>query len=521
MGILMEYYLVYDIGSRVVKCAIGDQAGNIISIKERQPRVLVSGDGFYKKHDVKSYWAMILDLTRETLSAAKIDMAKISKITCSSVRPSCVFLNDDDVPVYIGSNLDLRGIETAGALEEKLLNVANKNFHEISGHFPMLLYCPSRYQWFKENDSRSFRSIKYFMPLDSWVLFQLGGEEHVNEVSAAESGFFDVNRKEWFFEWTEILGMDEDFFLPIVKPGEVIGDLSEHVKEDLSLDSNIELVAGLPDTQAALLGAGCINDGELGFVFGSTGPVQQVQDRVFKDRYKKTWHTVISLKNVVDREIIETNIGIAGTIIDWIATLFYSNDDSFDNTFYEKIDQDFRMFDAKESEEEISPMDVYAFLGPYPFASTRTKIVPGMFFFPTLGAVDAEFTSRKQFISAAYENILFASMRNLEFIENLIGTVAKKIFLLGGMTRNELFTQRFADLLNRDVFTTSRKEATIQGLIECCLVADGLIKSTVDLEAHLTKQEMILQKKPRTKLHPILRERYDRWCSYLQKIDKF
>ena len=113
--------------------------------------------------------------------------------------------------------------------------------------------------------------------MDSFILMKFGAESHANYTSAAESGFFDLKAK----FWAECAGRKifdlPDFFFPIpVQSGEVVGYANEEVQQELGLSSECELIAGLPDSQAALSGSNCVYPGSFAAIMGSTTPVQGV-----------------------------------------------------------------------------------------------------------------------------------------------------------------------------------------------------------------------------------------------------
>ncbi|MHA1369956.1 MAG: FGGY family carbohydrate kinase, partial [Promethearchaeota archaeon] len=270
----MSFKLVFDITSNVIKCAIGNEKDEIVKLNKLVPKVKSSPDGFRREHDPKAFWDDIITLARKTILDSKIDPKKIRYVSCSSIRPSCIFTDENYDALYIGSNFDLRGIETADYLEERFKEISGKSIFEATGHFPALMFAPARLAWFKENENEIASRITNYLPMDSWILIKMGAEEHANICSAAESGFYDVGLKAWNDEWLDILDLSLDFFPFPIKPGEVVGNVTEEMGDLLGINDNACLVSGLPDTQAALVGAGCVDHGQAATVIGSTAPTQ-------------------------------------------------------------------------------------------------------------------------------------------------------------------------------------------------------------------------------------------------------
>ncbi|HME52247.1 MAG TPA: FGGY-family carbohydrate kinase [Candidatus Lokiarchaeia archaeon] len=514
----MAYRLVFDIGSKNAKCAIGNDNDEIVALESFRPAVTISEDGFCRSYDESMFWNNILALTKQTFASSGIDPEQVKYVTCSSIRPSCVFVDKYNNPIYVGSSFDIRGINTADIIIPKFEALVGKSFSQITGHFPGLMYPPARYAWFRENEPINAARITKYLPMDSWILSKLGAEEHANIASAAESGFYDIAKKDWNYEWANVLDLPDDFFPPVIQSGEIVGDVSSEVCESMGLSRNVEIVSGIPDTQAALIGAGCVNELDAGIVVGSTMPVQMIKHDMFLDTQEHTWTTMINLKHVIDSYVIEANSSITGQIVAWLAGLLYDDDGQFRNDFYARLDAEYAAIDAEEASTSMDLQHVLAFLGPDYLAAAQTTIVPGIFIFPTPGTVDETPISRKQFIVAMFENIQFAAFKNLQFLQSLTGSLMRDCYLLGGVTRNATFCQRFADLANINVRTTVEKEATISGLLLCCSVAAGDITTTSDLIDRIASRNGTNDIHPRQERITAMHRNYERWNEMREKI---
>nr|MDO8112142.1 FGGY-family carbohydrate kinase [Candidatus Sigynarchaeota archaeon] len=512
------FSIAFDIGSKVAKCAIGNERADILAMESFRPAVVCSEDGFCRACDEGTYWNDILALCKRTIKSARIDAGQVKYITCSSIRPSCVFTDKDNNPLYIGSSFDMRGINSADVIEPKFEKVASKTFFRATGHFPILMYPPARYAWYKDNESKACGEIAKYFPVDSWILARFGAEDHANADSAAESGFYDIEHRDWNYEWSEVLDLPGDFFPPVVRSGEIVGDVARNVQLELGLPSDAVVVSGLPDTQAALVGAGCLDDRDACVVVGSTTPVQLLKHDLFFDEKMQIWTTTFGLKNIVDSYVLEASTGITGQILNWAAGLFYADDGQFKKEYFKKFDAEYDALDAEEVSSPAQVRDIFAFLGPDHLASSQNTIVPGVFVFPTPGTVEEVALAKRQFIASVFDNIQFAVFKNLQFLEHTAGKPVKDRYLLGGVTRNATFCQRFADLTGSDVRTAVEKEATITGLLITCMVASGGIKSAGDIKRLIDDKHGVDIKHPRSAMGELLHKRFQKWDSMRGKI---
>jgi sugar (pentulose or hexulose) kinase len=522
---MTEYRMVYDSGSTLLKCAIADESGKIIALKSWRSELIQSEDGFHREWNYKNYWENLIELTKVTINSAKINPKDLKYITATSMRPSCVFADEDNNAVYIGASFELRGIDYAQKIEEEFLERTGKSFYESSGHFPSLLFIPARFKYFKEEkkEEERYHKISQYLPLDSWILVKFGGEIHTNITSAGESGFFDIETKLWHPAWEDLLDLPDYFFPWPVLPGEIIGTVSELYQKELNLNSEVQLVAGMSDTQAALLGCQCVEIGSIGAVLGTTSPVQAVIKNPYFDPDEKTWSGLFACKDLFNHYYLEISTGITGRLLEWAANLFYGEEGSTSIQRFQKLDEDFEHYDQFElqaTSDQIRKTSVYSLLGPSPLASTQMGITPGLFHFESPGGVEEVFHNKNAFIAAVFDNIQFAITRNIEYLIKIAKIQNPFYAFMGGITRNLTLLQRFSDLLQSSIISSTNYESSIQGMLVLCDVAANRIRSLDDLKSRNQKLKLINKINPRNLMIQKLVNRYNSWLKIYQQYNK-
>ncbi|MFW9949316.1 MAG: FGGY family carbohydrate kinase [Candidatus Thorarchaeota archaeon] len=522
---MTEYRMVYDSGSKLLKCAIADEQGNIITLKSWEKELFRSADGFKREWNQKNYWDKIMELTKLTIKAAKIEPKDIKYVTASSIRPSCIFTDENNNALFIGAQFDLRGIDYAEEIEEEFQERTGESFYQSTGRHPFLYFVPARYKALREELEKrnSIKSIAQYLPEDSWILVKLGGELHANILSAAESGFFDLKTKMWHPAWNDILDLPEYFFPWPVLPGEIIGTASEEIQQRLGLSSELELVAGIPDTQAALLGSQCVETGSVAAILGSTTPVQILTNRLYIDQNEQSWSGLFTCKKLVDLYYVETHSGITGQLLKWAANLFYGNNLSDLKQRFQKLDQTFENYDKFEMQasiEQIIEDSVFSLLGPVPLSSTQTRNTPGIFYFQSPGGIDEASLTTDAFIAAIFDNIQFAITRNIEFAAEIAKISDPSYWIVGGITRNATLVQRFADILQKTVTTSKNFEASIQGMLVLCDIAANTINSLDDLKIQNENFQLLKTFKPRQSMRKKLLTKYQIWQNLLEKYNE-
>ncbi len=522
---MTDYRMVYDSGSTLLKCAIADESGNIFALRSWRSEIVQSEDGFHREWNYRNYWENLIKLSKDTINSAKINPQNIKYITATSMRPSCVFADEDNNAVYIGASFELRGIDYAEEVDEEFLERTGKSFYQSSGHFPSLLFIPARYKYFKEEkeEEERFHKISQYLPIDSWILVKFGGEIHANITSAGESGFFDIESKLWHPAWEDLLDLPDYFFPWPVLPGEIIGTVSEQYQKELNLNSEVHLVAGISDTQAALLGCQCVEIGSIGAVLGTTSPIQVVTQNRYIDPDEKTWNGIFACKNLFNHYYLETSTGITGRLLKWAANLFYGEEESTSKQRLQKLDEAYKQYDQFELQatlDQIRATIVYSLLGPSPLASTQMGITPGLFHFESPGGVEEVLHEKNAFIAAVFDNIHFAIMQNVEHLLKLTKIENPLYAFVGGITRNSTLLQRFSDLLQSPIISSTNHESTIQGMLVLCDVAANRIRSLDDLKSRNQKLNLIKKIEPRNLMIEKLVNRYKSWLKIYQQYNK-
>ncbi len=542
----MDFRLVFDAGSKIIKCAIADENHQIIHWESIEPKVNITEDGFGRSWDEKIYWDQVLQLAAKTISLSKIDPQTIRYISACSIRPSCVFSDENLDPLYIGASFDIIGMDYGEEIEEKFQQEAGKSLYRSSGHNPAFLMIPSRLAWIQDHRELFQRTNpSFYLPLESWLLCKFGAEIHTNYSSAAESGFFDLIGRHYPDAWYIIFNLKPDFFPFPVKAGEVVGNVAKEIQERLQIHPDAELVAGLPDTQAALLGGNCITPNDIGAVIGSTTPVQAITRELVLDKEERTWSSLFAVKYLPINYILEANTGMTGQIITWAAKLFTNTSNSpadlsvslpsssqssssqppssmenfTEKNKYEKLEHKFSEFDQWEMDtpqNRLSDLMVIANLGPTPLASSSSERAPGEFYFPSPGGVDEFQISLNQLVGAAYDNVLFAVTRNIEYIREIGNIVPKSIAILGGVAQNSTLCQRFADLNNFPCQSHRSPESSLHGLLILCDIAAGKYKNEQDLKKS-TDLHHLQHYQARLGMNEKLQFKYKKWLRKIQR----
>ena len=122
--------------------------------------------------------------------------------------------------------------------------------------------------------------------------------------------------------------MDPSILPPVEECGAVLGRVDGKVCKSTGLDTSTEVVLGVADTEAALVGCGAFDPGNVAAVAGTTTPVQAVTATVKHDPGRRTWTCCHA---VPGRWIVESNAGATGLVFDWWSKIVQADYSTLDD----------------------------------------------------------------------------------------------------------------------------------------------------------------------------------------------
>ena len=70
---MTNYRMVYDSGSKVLKCAIADEMGKILALETWNKELIQSEDGYQREWNHRNYWEKLIELTNFTIKSSNIN----------------------------------------------------------------------------------------------------------------------------------------------------------------------------------------------------------------------------------------------------------------------------------------------------------------------------------------------------------------------------------------------------------------------------------------------------------------
>jgi len=442
-----RYYIGYDCGTMGTKVAIYTGEGKLVSEAYREHKILYPRPG-WAEMEPDQFYRVVVDGIKECISRGNIAPEAVSGISCSGIICGIVPIDSNWNPVgpYV-PYLDGRAQK-----EVKDLKDASPLWIEESGNADLGAYMPPMIlKWFLNNVSEVRSGAKKVVGAAHYVMGKLGNLSAKDAFVdwAHQSGWivgFDARKRDWSEKQMELLGLPYEMLPRVVKPWEIVGELSEKEASLLGLKPGVPLVAGGGDIMQSCLGSGLT---ETGMSFDIAGTASIVVFAVKDIDATITEKKVLlnAMNTFDDQYLLWAFIPAGGLSLRWYRDELYRK--KGDDSVYKELDK---------LAEKVPAGSDFSFF--FPFLQGRSSPV-----WPTAsgtwlglrGSNQAGHLWRSMMESIAFEYLYWTTILRKENIpvKQMIGT--------GGGSKSPLWNQMKADMMDAEYMIPSHSEGAVKG----------------------------------------------------------
>lgn len=261
------FIISVDLGTTGTKAALFDLNGRLIADAYEETRLIYPKPGLVEQ-DPEDFYTSSINTIKQLVAKSKVDPGEVKALAFDSQMAGVMGIDSQWKPAtHYDSWLDSRCRRYVEMIRSSYENLVI----EKVGAPPSISHGPKILWWMYERPAAFRRVSKFIMP-NCYVagrMAQLKSDEAFIDYTFLHfTGFADAMRGEWSQELCELFKVPMEKFPRIVKPWEIIGELSEREAEKCGLAAGTPIVAGAGDTAANAFGAGIV---EPGMVFDSAG----------------------------------------------------------------------------------------------------------------------------------------------------------------------------------------------------------------------------------------------------------
>ncbi|MCY0880228.1 MAG: glycerol kinase GlpK [Firmicutes bacterium] len=446
-----EYILALDQGSTTSRAILFDRAGQVKAAAQEPLRSILPRPGWVE-HDAQALWESAATALNTVLQAVPEARHRVVAMGIANQRETVVAW-DKRTGQAVAPAISWQCRRTAD-LCQTLKNRGLEAFVRQKTGLPLDPYfSATKIHWLFQEHADLVRLAKAGRlavgTVDSWLLFQLSGGQHLTDVSnAARTLLMNLRTLSWDQELLDL------FEVPSAILPEIVDSAGIGVPVQGDWFSRPVPVLGiLGDQQASLFGHGCLRPGMVKSTYGTGAFVLMNTGMTPVASPEALLSTVAWRMDGVTHYALEGSVFSSGSAVEWLR----------DNL---KVISDVGESEAlaQSVEDTAGVYFVPAFVGlgaPYWDSYARGTVV-GL----TRGAQAAHL------VRAVLEASAFQTRDIVETMAQESGYPVTQLSVDGGMSRNRFFSQFQADILGVPVAVAPYQELTALGA--AAMAAHGL-----------------------------------------------
>jgi glycerol kinase len=457
-----EILLAIDQGTSSSRAMGFSLEGETLALEQQTFEQIYPAPGWVE-HDAEVIWATVLSTTRQLLRKLQDGHSRVAAIGITNQRETTI-LWDKRTGVPLFNAIVWQDRRTADRCRE--LNRDNVE-SELTRKTGLLLdpyFSATKIAWILDHVPGSRDAAKAghiaFGTVDSFLIWRLtGGRLHVTDATnASRTALYDIRTGRWDQALCEL------FDVPVACLPEVrdtAGNFGFTDKAAIGHALPIRGVAG--DQQAALVGQACFAAGDVKSTYGTGAFLVLNTARQLVPSKNRLLSTIAYQLNGEVTYALEGSILSAGAAIQWLR----------DGLGLISRASDVESLAASVADARgVYLVPAFTGLGaPYWDAEARGAL---------LGLTRA--SNRGEIARAALDSVVYQTYDLLDAMA-ADGLRPEKLKVDGGMSQNNLFMQRLADILGLDILRPRITESTAFGAACLAGLGSGVYRSLTDIAA--------------------------------------
>ncbi len=468
----MKYILTVDFGTSAIKAAIFDQNGDAVFSKASEYPLLYGSEGVIEV-ELDTLELAFKEAVTACTSFALIDTRDIVSIGFSSSGETMLFLDENGNSLRNGITwMDTRASEEVQRLTTYF---GVEAIYKATGQANIEIYYPApKLLWLMTHEADRMSRLWKVMFMKDYFIYRLTGKCVCDDSVLCTTTFWDINKRSYWNEMLEKIGISV-FKLPqIVSQGSNIGKINRASAFEYGLNENTIVNVGAQDQMCGALGAGNIRGGILSESLGSAMMVMATLDQ-----FKLNEDELISCSpSAIAGKYMVNGYSTGAISMRWFRDQFCQKELSREKELGQNV------YDFIDEQVNRIPIGADGLL-MLPFLQGTGMPEPndnarGVYFGITTRH------GKYYFARALMEGISMSLRRIIEGMDEKLGISAKEIICFSGGAKSRVWMQMQADVTGLPIKITKNSENTACfGAAILAGVACGVWKNVEDAVSHI------------------------------------
>jgi len=442
--------LTIDVGTQSTRAAVVTAGGEILGIAQIPHETDEPYPGWAQQRPAQ-WWDEVCSAIKQVLDETSTAPESIASVAaCGQMHgPVGIDENGEITTEWTQLWCDKRCAPQVEAIraEQDEAQLMQKAANPLNPAWPGI-----KIRWEKENHPEAYERTKTYLVPKDFINYRLTGVVAADPSEASCTYVYDCNTGEYSEELANAIGVDVAKFAPLHKSHDVIGTVTEKAAELTGLSAGTPVVCGGGDFPVSMLGFGIVGDDVIADVTGTSSLLAAHSAKPLIDP------AIQNCRHAIDGWVPFTILDCGGVSMKWCKELMGSvgEDKSYDELI--------------ELARQAPPGSDGLLFFPYMRGERRSENVnsKGGWF-----GVRLEHKAM-HFIRSVMEGVAFAMGRDAGIFRER-GLDVEKIMSVGGGSRNELWNEIKAGILNLPLEISPEPEAGIKGCALLGAAGAGLI----------------------------------------------
>lgn len=434
--------------------------------------------GYYEQ-DPADWWRSARTVLRRI--AGEVDPSRISALSVSNQRETFVALGRSGVPLRPAILwLDERCKDEVEPFARK---IGKKRIQRITGKPPDYAPVVYRLAWMKRHEPHLFARIGMICDVQTYIVGRLTGSFRTSWASADPLGLFDLKNTRWSRIILDALRLRENQLPGTFPPGTVLGKVSRQASKITGLSTDMLIVAGGGDGQAAGLGSDVLSSRRAYLNLG-TAVVAGIYGKEY--RTNEAFRTMSSCSD--SGYYYECSLRAGTFAVDWLIKNVLNIEPGQRPGIYKELENEARRIPPGSAGLFHLPY-ICGAMNPYWDVNARGAFV----------GLSASHT-RAHIYRSILEGIAFEQRFAISAVEKSVHANVKELVAIGGGAANKLWCSIMADVTGKKLLVPSNLEASALGAAIAAAVGAGWYKTFSEAARMMTgvKKEILPERRNHT-----------------------
>jgi xylulokinase len=451
-----------DIGTTGCRSVIFSEDGLILSQAYKEYPEIYPRPGWVEM-DPDQIWKAIKEVIAKSIVQSPGDKVKA---LCASVLGGAVTpIDKNGNPLYRSLPVvDGRSVKQAQMFEKK---IGKEQIFNETGQVVSPAWSINKIMWLKEFEPDIYKNTWKFVLYEDLFMQKLGLEPTISHSLAGLTMAFNSKNKKWSDLMLETADIDPGLLSKTVPSGEIVGEISDSIADELGLPRKTKAVAGGFDQAMSALGGGLVREGDSTLCFGTIECVTTAFSKFNTDPLLLKHNHPVFCHVIEGLYITIAWCFTAGALLKWYRDNIAVEEMQRAKEFKKDV---YNIIIDEASKEPSKVLILPHFIGsgtPYLDSKSMGAIV-GM----TLA------TKRQDIVKGIIDSLSYETKWNIETVE-MAGIKINALNLFGGGAKSDILAQTKSDIFEREVRALNITET---GALAAALLAGGAIGVYDDLE---------------------------------------